>query len=368
MPQLDGLRAFAILGVLVWHAWQPAPLPWLGRVDWGGLGVQLFFVLSGFLITGILLDCRRGFDDGDGTRLFFLRRFYARRFLRIFPLYYGVLVVLVIADAQGVRHFAAWLFTYTSNIVWASHGWSGAGLVGHFWTLAVEEQFYLVWPWLLLFLPRRFIVPLLVAIIVAAPSYRLFATLHYPGQETRALLTPWVLDSLGIGALLAVVRHRLPARLLAVALPLGLVAYVGLLQLEHHGADVAHLGIVEPTSIAVVFGCLVVGAADGFGGTFGRLLRLRPLTYVGRISYGMYVFHPLVIKAVALASPHAGIRYTQRGFASFAVITVLTIAVAAASWHFFERPINSLKGRRFGYRARRTTGESLPAVVGTPAA
>jgi peptidoglycan/LPS O-acetylase OafA/YrhL len=368
MRQLDGLRCFAVLAVLVWHAWGPGPLPWIGYMDWGGLGVQLFFVLSGFLITGILLDCRERADAGDGTRMSFVRRFYARRFLRIFPLYYGVLLVLLIVNFPHVRERSLWLFTYTSNIFMAEHGWIPR--VGHFWTLAVEEQFYLVWPWLLLFLPRRRLLPLIALVIALAPLYRLYAFhrygLHGVAQEPRTTFTLAAVDSLGIGALLAIGRRavsveKLRSRLTRIALPIGLGGYLGLAVLQEHGVSPEPAFVLGATTIAIVFGWLVLGAADGFTGPFGRLLVFRPVVYVGRISYGIYVFHPFVIFATVRAARHLGVDFHARGALSFVVITTMTIGVAALSWHFFEGPINGLKGR-FSYRDRQSQADHALSV------
>jgi peptidoglycan/LPS O-acetylase OafA/YrhL len=367
MPQLDGLRCFAVIGVLVTHAWVPRPLPWIfGGVDWGGLGVLLFFVLSGFLITGILLDCRERAEAGEARRMFFIRQFYLRRFLRIFPLYYGVLVVLVIANFERTRELAVWLFTYTSNIFLARHGW--AGHLGHFWSLAVEEQFYLVWPWLLLFLPRRRFVPFLVIVIVLAPLYRLYLFQRYGlGNETQGIFTLAVLDGLGIGALVAVVARSVAEATLRrwlsyVALPVALSVYVGMLALQHYAASAGLEFVLGGTAAATVFGWLVFGAARGFSGALGRLLRLRPVVYVGKISYGVYIFHNLVIGALIVIAPRIGVDYRPRGILNLVGVTAVTISIAACSWHFFERPINGLK-RRFAYRDRRGEEERIPALA-----
>src|SRR4029453_1573433 len=146
MPQLDALRFFAILGVIVTHDWYPDPLPWIFRdLDPGHVGVRLFFVLSGFLITGILLRCRRRAEEQEHRRSVLTRRFYARRFPRIYPLSYAVLAVNIFVGIEPTRLLWPWLVSYTTNIyISVHHQWIGPA--GIFWTLAVEEQFYLLWP------------------------------------------------------------------------------------------------------------------------------------------------------------------------------------------------------------------------------
>ena len=212
MPQLDTLRFFAILGVMVSHNWVPDSPPWIfAGVDWGSLGVRLFFVLSGFLITGILIRGRELGERHPERRFVFMRQFYVRRFLRIFPIYYLVVMAAVVVDFEASRQIWPWLFTYTSNI-YSWHTLSWPGHLGHLWTLAVEEQFYLFWPVLMLFLPRRWLLPLLVGLVCLAPIYRLYASFRYSddvasGAFTSGALTVSVFDSLGLGALLAIAAH-----------------------------------------------------------------------------------------------------------------------------------------------------------------
>src|SRR5262245_37077801 len=140
-------------------------------INWGATGVDLFFVLSGFLITGILLACRRPLEDGLQSVGFTARRFYARRFLRIFPLYYAVLALASVALTLEPAILAS-LWTYTFNLVGAWKGALSGRLISHFWSLAVEEQFYLVWPWVILLVPRRALVPLVCATIAVGPLSR----------------------------------------------------------------------------------------------------------------------------------------------------------------------------------------------------
>src|SRR5436309_834307 len=159
MPQLDGVRALAVLAVLV-HHYLSAAWPVLDRAgtSLGFLGVKLFFVLSGFLITGILLEGRLADDTPEGrSRLRFLRQFYIRRFLRIFPLYYVVVALALICNIAPARQIAIWLLTYTVNIYFSIVG-EFPRHFSHLWSLAIEEQFYLVWPWCILYARQRHLV------------------------------------------------------------------------------------------------------------------------------------------------------------------------------------------------------------------
>jgi peptidoglycan/LPS O-acetylase OafA/YrhL len=142
MPQLDTLRFFVVIGVMVTHNWHLKRLPWLfGDLDWGGLGVRLFFVLSGFLITGILIKCREMADAETRTSRFYIRQFYIRRILRIFPIYYLTIFLAFVFDVPGTREVWGWLATYTSNVyITLNNTWIAR--MGHFWSLAVEEHFY----------------------------------------------------------------------------------------------------------------------------------------------------------------------------------------------------------------------------------
>ena len=163
MPQLDTLRAFAVTAVLVHHYFTWA--------NWGlgaTLGVKLFFILSGFLITGILLRSRDAATASGHKWSSLVGRFYVRRFLRIFPLYYFVVAVAATINLEPAREILPWLLTYTLNIYMANLGWFVANFA-HFWTLAVEEQFYIFWPWIILFAPRNWLIRLTLIFISVGP-------------------------------------------------------------------------------------------------------------------------------------------------------------------------------------------------------
>jgi peptidoglycan/LPS O-acetylase OafA/YrhL len=377
MSQLDGLRFFAVLGVLVAHNWNPGPAPWIfGRVNWGDLGVRLFFVLSGFLITGILVRGRKLGAHNPERRLFFIRQFYIRRFLRIFPIYYLYLVVIVLIGIWPARQIWPWLFTYTTNIyIWSHLHWIGN--IGHLWTLAIEEQFYLVWPWMMLFLPGRCQLRLLLGLMCVSPIYRLYASFHYGADfaSESCTLTIAVVDSLAICALLALASARDPKgerlrRVLGgMVLPAGIVIYAVVLAVSHYSLDRHALVALGPTGEALIFCWLVGSAAEGFRGRFGRVLEWRPIVCLGKISYGIYIFHTLVQATLTAVARRVGIGYEHNRFTTFLASSLVTFAIASLSWHLFEGPINDCKrhfrydspgGARTLFRERSPAGEASP--------
>ena len=204
MPQLDGLRAFAVGAVLIHHFFRP---PRIGGVDFALLGVWLFFVLSGFLITGILLRSRDQIDHGGCQRGQVLRQFYARRFLRIFPLYYLVLALAATLNLGDVRDTIFWHLAYLSNYLFATQRYWGA-VTAHFWSLSVEEQFYILWPALILFAPRQLLLKLIISAIAIGPIFRVVAHFLDFNWIARLTVLPASLDALGLGALLAYCSHH----------------------------------------------------------------------------------------------------------------------------------------------------------------
>jgi peptidoglycan/LPS O-acetylase OafA/YrhL len=355
MVQLDGLRAIAVLAVVLHHTLPPAVTRW---VDLGGYGVQLFFVLSGFLITGILLKARSNAANAGVSIVTVLRAFYARRFLRIFPLYYAVLIAAYGMNAQGIRQGFFWYLSYLSNYFFAaqvaavgSQAFYGAGT--HLWSLAVEEQFYLFWPILILFLPRRGLPWMLGVTILVGPLSRLALALATGNKEVPTRIpTPSCLDSLGFGGSLALIaqmgdasaglRRRLPRVALGAGLAM-LVAYYGMQAL---GTGKGTRLVLGSTASALVFGWVVDRAAVGFPGVGRWVLESRPFVYIGTVSYGMYVYQNFVIWG--WFRPDQG--WTP-GAKEFVMVLAATFAVAALSWHLFEKPLNNLK-RFFPYVPR----------------
>jgi peptidoglycan/LPS O-acetylase OafA/YrhL len=342
VPQLDSLRALAVGAVMVSHF---APHAALGPL--ANIGVRLFFVLSGFLITGILLRCRALAAEGTPVSAL-VCRFYARRFLRIFPLFYGALAVSWLAGVPEVRDSLPWHLTYTSNLYLTRLGqWHGP--VSHFWSLAVEEQFYLIWPAAILCVPAARLQPLLLIVAASAPAYRAIGVWQdWPPIAVQTL--PFgCLDSLALGALLAsarsgdpILRRRLTAMAAWVA-PL-LIATWALAAFDVPVAARWRTAL-DDTLWSLVFVWMIDRAATGFGGRIGAILDARPLVYLGTISYGLYVIHNFMPPFVAWCWQSVGFAaaYPPNALVGVAAPASMTVGLAALSWHAYEGPINRLK-------------------------
>jgi peptidoglycan/LPS O-acetylase OafA/YrhL len=379
VPALDGLRGVAIACVMLYHQTligeSPSALDrafaWLPLGGWAG--VDLFFVLSGFLITGILLDSRG--EPG------YYRSFYARRALRILPLYYAVaafsFLVLPHLGHPRAERFAAvaadqgWYWLLLSNVPIALAGAFRHGVMDVSWSLAIEEQFYLAWPLVVAWVPRRRLAGLCAALAALSLLWRTGALLLGAGPVAVLVLTPGRLDGLAVGALVAVAA-RSPgglARLRAWSGPAALGAAAVL-------AAVAAGGGLDPlrpamqtagySAFVVLAGALLVNTlAAPRGSALARTLERAPLVALGRYSYALYLFHLPVRAAIRDALLARGWPLTVAGsylpaqLAFYAVATAATLALAWASWHLLEKRFLAL--RRFA------GGAPLPARGAAPA-
>jgi len=362
MPQLDGVRACAVFMVFVSH-W----IPWSyqGGFPWNNFGVDLFFVLSGFLITDILLHGRRYLEEGEQGLFLTLRQFYVRRALRICPLYFVFLIGYALTAPTLVNELTPWLWTYTLNLfrVLIDHNWEGP--ISHLWSLSIEEQFYLVWPWVILLTPRRFLLPVLLLSVAIGPTAKVILGLNEVSERAIRFFTLSRMDTLALGGLLAYAVHRhglLPisqSRLPGWLFWAGLPVFCVVVGLRAVGIGSTNWMILELSAETLLCGWVVLRAAQGFPGLLGRFLASAPLVYLGQISYGLYLLHkpiPSILQAYGIDTNGipAGI-----GFFLYAVLAILA---ASISWYLLERPINRLK-RNFPYRVNGVVSVCEPAFA-----
>ena len=344
-PALSGLRAVAV-GVVVLHHWLRPPFP-LGEVGRG-----LFFVLSGYLVSGIIWKYGAwvGAPGPWGRRL---GTFYARRVLRILPPYYLALAGCALLPLATVRDHPAWFLLPGANLLfYRMHGW-GDG-VGHYWTLAVDEQFYLLWPLLLGLLGRR-VAPLL-ALAAAGWLFRA-GWPAWAGPGMVHLLLPASLDLFAAGAVLRLAQHQPWLGRLARGrfVLLAWAGWAGLTQLLDPGPWAAawasaHIAWLAGAAFLTIAWLLRVPAA-------GRRLGLtHPVAqWVGQRSFGFYLYHlPLLVawqRLVYHVVPDAAGRQLWMGpLPVLLALGPLLALGAAASWHFVEAPMDRLKNR-FRYAA-----------------
>lgn len=268
LPQLDGLRAFAVASVAFSH-WVPPRLH-LG-LPWGDGGVQLFFVLSGFLITSILLRCRKSQD-----KALTLQNFYMRRLLRIFPAFYAMLAIAYFLNFEPVRETIIWHLSYLSNFYFFfRQGWHGE--ISHFWSLAVEEQFYLFWPLIIIYAPSRFILAAAIVLVVIGTLSQLLLPQIFYGVKLLSVLPNYNFDAIGLGALIACGESNKWCFKFVRVCKFGLAIYFSLFVLRTAGLSIPMNDALEHYAMLMSFVWLTSSAAVGFGGVTKNLLSLPQL-------------------------------------------------------------------------------------------
>jgi peptidoglycan/LPS O-acetylase OafA/YrhL len=371
---LDGLRFFAFLLVFFFHALQKSPWGNWPVIRFGYLGVPIFFVLSGFLIGGILLDLKDKArpDFGLGAKL---KTFYIRRSLRIFPVYYLFIAILAVLLALSGRSdpiandSVFWHLTYLTNFRSFFAGMDSIRQ-GHFWSLAVEEHFYLLAPLVVLLARPRTLVAILGSVIVAVAGAR-FAIYASGSARDFWVLSPMQFDLLGLGIATAIIERK--GRFLAIDARrlrwLGIAAagfFVLFIRRYYVGAPVIGIWYATfgPLSLGVATAALVLTLWQRPSWLPARILSFLPFAYFGQISYGLYLFHPNCLGWTTKHFGHYNLPNTLAGL-------LATLAVAMLSWHAFEKPINNLKNR-FNYagraKARKALAEAPAARVALPEA
>lgn len=344
LPQLDSLRAAAVLLVIVSH-WLPATHILNKYLPTGIFGVTLFFVLSGYLITGILLKNKEMLYKGLTVKEA-VTVFYIRRSLRIFPVYYLFIILLLIYYPSDISPSLYWHVFYVSNFYFYFQNGFSAQL-SHLWSLAVEEQFYLVWPAIILLCRRCRLPAIFVGGIFTAIIFRVM--MYDPPLHLGRLLMPGSLDSFCIGALLAYGQLYKPTWynkirshqhfLLLTLFVLIVLLHIGL---QFYYSDFLVLAFYYFVLSVFFFVVIMVVAATSDNAAFSRFILYNPVfIYIGKISYGLYVYHLIIPNFKEVHFPVMLVPYSIEII--FIIRFLALIIIASASYWFFEKPILKFK-------------------------
>ena len=349
IPQFDSIRAIAVLLVIVHHWFEGNRV--LNFLPNGSLGVNIFFVLSGFLITGILLKAKKQSEEQGLKKSTLFSNFYIRRTLRIFPIYYLLLIIFWIINDPAIKEDGIYYFTYTSNYLFYAEQFFPARL-SHLWSLAVEEQFYIFWPWLIVLVNKKYL-PYLISlfIIIGLSANYIFISKGWWVQ----IFTPACFDAFAIGAMLSWVIAYRPEVIEQVQPKFKWICLIILLLFIASVFDYSFLPnrtVHALLAIAIIYYCLFKNSNR----LMNTILNNKWLMYIGKISYGVYLYHLFIPELWGwiinkFASWNIDLLYNKampgaikpawlfmQHFSFLMLICIL-------SWKLIEKPVNNLKGR-----------------------
>jgi peptidoglycan/LPS O-acetylase OafA/YrhL len=293
VKQLDSIRAIAVILVIISH-WIPTT-NLINRIPNGAIGVDIFFVLSGFLISKILFDNRNKAEELNIPKSTLIKNFYVRRTLRIFPIYYLTIFALLFfskSTGTNIQSAFVYLVTYTSNFYFFNiQGWDG--MVSHLWSLAVEEQFYLIWPWIILFSSKKHFLHIIsIFIFIGVLSQYLMG-----GVKMSSVLTFTCFDAFGLGAILSWVITYSKDKLKKFYLIISMVSaisffffIIGLIQ--NKWTFIPLRTIVSLITLWLI--TYIIINRDTNSLKFKFILNNRVLIFLGKISYGLYLYHNII--------------------------------------------------------------------------
>lgn len=348
-PQLDGLRGLAILSVLTHHYNLAIPR----FLDWGPIGVSLFFILSGYFITLSLWRAQKHSHESQQPLWIPVASFQLKRFLRIAPVFWLSLGVGLLLQVPEVKEQLHWHLSFLTNFYIVTLGyWPEA--VAHFWSLAVQEQFYLLWPLIILLLPRRWFLPTACVCIIIAMLYRSGCLFYKVPTMIRWVMLPASLDAFAAGGILAWIVKNRPLWLsgknrwlpLFGAVAIGCFALARWLRLGPEETwEVAFIDLLE----VIFLTWIVFTTIRGWDGLGKKIFESPLLIYVGKLSLGIYVYHIMVRIVIRPWLNTLGLTVENANLFQYAVLTVITVLMATVSWKYFETPISRFRAMLLKY-------------------
>jgi peptidoglycan/LPS O-acetylase OafA/YrhL len=332
LPSLDGLRGVSIALVLISHltGTRGAPAFLDFREDLGNLGVRTFFVISGFLITSLLLDERAA------TGTISLKKFYLRRMFRIFPASYAYILVMAFLSWFGIivlkHNDLLCAATYTVNNHY-DHSW----WIGHLWSLSVEEQFYLLWPFAMVFLGTAAALRVAVATVIAAPLIRIFLMVFVPSQRVGiGSIFPTVADAMAVGCILACVREQLIAdsRYAHFLRSFWFVLVPVAVFVLNYPLSAKSSALIGVSLLNITIALCIDWCVRTPSGLIGRVLNSRLAVWIGALSYSLYLWQQPFLN-----------RHSSLTINAVPLNLMLAIIAAVLSYYLIEKPFLRIKAR-----------------------
>ncbi len=346
IPGLNGLRAIAVFVVIFFHWGLPPFPPFIFLQKYfpnGNFGVNIFFVISGFLISSILLYEKNKAAENQTTGRKIIINFYVRRFLRIFPIYYITLLLLLFSSLPNYKDNFIYYLTYTENFhVYFNHGWDS---FSHTWSLGVEEQFYIIWPCIIILAKKSWLVYVFIFFILIGPAFSFFQTTYLKPALNVFILTPSCFDAFGIGALIAyyyinkdLVRIK---KWVKVLLPFSIFLFFYWI-FAPNGGHFQYLKRFSDSIIAT--GLILFCLSDSYTSLRNKLLENKLMYHLGIVSYGIYLFHYAIPYFYSRAKQSLHVSFGRYDtIIDYTLMLLLLLLIAFISYFKIERPILKLK-------------------------
>jgi peptidoglycan/LPS O-acetylase OafA/YrhL len=349
-PELDGLRFFAVAGVMFVHF---SPNFLANFAPWGEWGVRFFFVLSGFFITRLLLAGRARLEARLSTPTRELGEFCARRALRLWPIYFLTIFGTAVFNLSYAREMFLWNVLFASNY-YVAITLTWPDMFSHLWTLAVEQQFYLLWPFVVLGVRSSTLRGIVIMLIVAGPLFRGMELVQNSDDTTSMRLLPACVDFFAWGALMVIPSPTSFISSMKIfferwagiaAAVLGIVCLIGF---HLDGNYIGYWSYMEGSVTAISATFLILHCINHQDSWFKRFSRISSFVYLGRISYGIYLYHnfshwigPAILRRIHSSA------YFSNEILHFSYYTIISILMAVVSWYLLELRLEKMRRRLF---------------------